>query len=264
MAYTGRFRDLGAVPGDAIQRRCERLHEASSQARVDQQSQNPDIRIAADPVEASAHSALTKQQDTTRALFFLGWRQDHADPQDRSTAVFHSRSTIRHTGRKNAEYDWVREKADVEQNPSRRGAVCKRAARILVEEAPVAFLFHAVVSRVVRPYVRGLLQKSLDYFGGRSAPIDLKASIERSVSLAATPVVACAEVMVPAPQPLSLCAVHKSRAPTSDVLHVVAGLLASLCSLARRRHCGGASDAAGAVTAMDAAEFVRGAVSRWC
>jgi oligopeptide transport system substrate-binding protein len=144
------------------------------EALVDQLHRNLGVTLLADPVEGRAYSALFKDPATTPPVFLLGWTQDYSDPQDWYTTIFHSKSTIGHTAWTNAEFDKACEQADVELDPKKRSDLYKRAAQLLVDEAPVAFLFHTVVSRVVQPYVSGMPQNPLDYFEGQSNLMDLK------------------------------------------------------------------------------------------
>jgi oligopeptide transport system substrate-binding protein len=138
------------------------------EALIDQFRRTLGVTLTADPVEARAFTAMTKQQDTTPAVFRLGWCQDYPDPQDWYTTVFHSKATISHTGWANAEFDKLTEQADVEQDKNKRNDLYKKAAQILLDDAPVAFLNHTVASRLVKSYVSGLPQNPLDYYAGQS------------------------------------------------------------------------------------------------
>jgi oligopeptide transport system substrate-binding protein len=138
------------------------------EALADQLKRNSGVEVLPDPVEARAFTALTKSQDTTPQMYLLGWCQDYPDPQDWYSTVFHSSATVSHTGWKNADFDKLVEAADVEQDKKKRDDGYKKAAQILIDEAPVAFLYYSVASILVKPYVAGLLENPLEYFEGQS------------------------------------------------------------------------------------------------
>ncbi len=144
------------------------------EALIDQFQRTLNVSLRADPVESRAYTALLKAQETTPPIFLLGWCQDYADPQNWYTTVFHSKATVSHTGWANAEFDRLTEQADAEPDRRRRDDLYKRAAQILLDEAPVAFLYYSVVSRLVKPYVVGLPQNPLEYFEGQSNLYGLK------------------------------------------------------------------------------------------
>ncbi|MBI3972645.1 MAG: peptide ABC transporter substrate-binding protein [Chloroflexi bacterium] len=144
------------------------------EALIDQTKRTLGAEMLADPVESRAHTALIKSQDTTPPIFLLGWQQDYPDPQDWYTTVFHSKATVSHTGWSNAEFDRLTEQADVLPDRAKRNELYKRAAQILLDESPVAFLYHSVASYLVKPYVFGYPDNPLDYFEGQSNLMNMK------------------------------------------------------------------------------------------
>ena len=144
------------------------------EALTDQLNKNLGISVQADPVEARAFTALTKSQDTTPQMYLLGWCQDYPDPQDWYTTVFYSKATVSHTGWSNPDFDRLTQQGDVEMDNAKRQDDYKKAAQILIDEAPVAFLYYDVASRLVKPYVAGLPDNPLDYFEGQSDLFNFK------------------------------------------------------------------------------------------
>jgi len=132
------------------------------------------VTIIPDPVESKAYTALVKDDKTTPQMFFLGWCQDYPDPQDWYTIVFHSTSTITHVGWKNAKYDELTRKGDVETDPAKRDALYKEAAQILLDEAPVAFIYYSMTARLTKPWVSGFIHNPLEYFVGQYSMYDAK------------------------------------------------------------------------------------------
>jgi oligopeptide transport system substrate-binding protein len=144
------------------------------EALIDQLQKNLGVTLSADPVEPRAYTALTKSQDTTPPVFLLGWCQDYPDPQDWYSTVFNSKATVSHTGWANADFDKLTNQADVELDAKKRDDLYKKAAQILLDDAPVAFLYYGVVSRVVKSYVSGLPQNPLEYYEGQSNLYNVK------------------------------------------------------------------------------------------
>ena len=138
------------------------------EAVIEQIRRHLGVTVVADPVEPRALTAMMRSRESTPALFLNGWCQDYPDPQDWYSAVFHSQAPLNHSGWANAEFDRLTQQADGEPDARRRTGLYKRAAQLLMDEAPVAFLYHSVVSRLVQPYVAGLLPNPLDLYEGQT------------------------------------------------------------------------------------------------
>lgn len=116
-----------------------------------------DIRIR--QVAFPVYLAETARRHTV-ALFLSGWSADYPDPSNFLDTLFHSRG-IRESGSqnrafyRNPELDALLDRARVEPNRERRMAMYAEASRILVEDAPWAFMFSNTVTDTWQPYVRG-------------------------------------------------------------------------------------------------------------
>jgi oligopeptide transport system substrate-binding protein len=154
------------------------IASARNRARVDaiieQLRRNLGVEILADPVESQVFTSMIRSADPALQLFLLGWCQDYPDPQNWYSSVFHSQSTMNSTGWANPQFDLLAERADVESDRARRATLYRQAAQLLGDDAPVAFLYHSVVSRLVKPHVAGLSQSPLDYYEGQSTLADLR------------------------------------------------------------------------------------------
>ncbi|HEU5316160.1 MAG TPA: peptide ABC transporter substrate-binding protein [Chloroflexota bacterium] len=170
----GGFADPKSFPQVKFTYSSNARNKVRVEALVNMLQQNLGITVLADPVESRAFTALTKDQATTPPMYLLGWCQDYPDPQNWYSTVFHSRASVSHTGWKNAEFDKLVEQGDVEQDKAKRNDAYKKAAQILIDDAPVAFLYYGVVSRLVKPHVQGLPQNPLDYFEGQSNLFNVK------------------------------------------------------------------------------------------
>ncbi len=116
-----------------------------------------DIRIR--QVAFPVYLAETSRRHTV-ALFLTGWSADYPDPSNFLDTLFHSRS-IRESGSQNRAFyrnptlDALLDRARVEPDRARRMALYAEASRVVVEDAPWAFVFSNTVTDAVQPYVRG-------------------------------------------------------------------------------------------------------------
>ncbi|MDQ3700943.1 MAG: peptide ABC transporter substrate-binding protein [Chloroflexota bacterium] len=143
---------------------------ARSKTRIEavasQLKQSLGVDVQPDPVEARAYTALLKNQQTVPQMYLLGWFQDYPDPQNWYSTVFNGKSTVSHTGWQNPEFDRLTNEADVELDSVRRTEMYRQAAQILLNDAPVAFLWHSVAWLLVKPRVQGYREDPLEYFTG--------------------------------------------------------------------------------------------------
>jgi oligopeptide transport system substrate-binding protein len=116
---------------------------------------NLNVTVELEPVEPTAFTALLKEQSTVPQMYLLGWCQDYPDPQNWLTLVFHSSSTVSHTGWANEEFDRLVRQADVEKDQDKRLDLYHQAHEILVQDAPVVFLFFDVNPWLIKSYVKG-------------------------------------------------------------------------------------------------------------
>lgn len=102
------------------------------------------------------------QQTTTRhttPMYMAGWSMDYPDASSFLDVLFHSRS-IRETNSQNKafysnpELDRLLDEARVERDRDRRIALYRQASRILVDDAPWAFVWSDKKFELWQPYVR--------------------------------------------------------------------------------------------------------------
>ncbi len=115
-----------------------------------------DIRIR--QVAFPVYLAETARRRTVR-LFLTGWSADYPDPSNFFDTLFHSRS-ISDTGSQNRAFysrpdlDELLDRARVEPDRTRRMQMYAEASRIVVADAPWAFVFSNLVTDAWQPYVR--------------------------------------------------------------------------------------------------------------
>jgi len=116
-----------------------------------------DIRIR--QVAFPVYLAETARRRTVR-LFLTGWSADFPDPSNFFDTLFHSRS-ITDSGSQNRAFyrnpalDALLDRARVEPDRQRRMALYAEASRLIVDDAPWAFVFSNMVTDISQPYLRG-------------------------------------------------------------------------------------------------------------
>ena len=124
---------------------------------------NLGVTISPDPVDATTYSSLVKKPETTPLMFRLGWCADYPDQQDWLTTVFHSTSTVTHTGYKNPAFDTAVRKADADPNPESRDKTYQDASRQLSTDAAAAWWYYSATKYLRKPWLQGVTDTSLDF-----------------------------------------------------------------------------------------------------
>jgi oligopeptide transport system substrate-binding protein len=124
---------------------------------------NLNINVTLDPVDSTTYTQILKKPETTPQAYFLGWCPDYYDQQDWLTTVFDSKSTISHTGWKNAQFDQLVEAADKEPDAAKRDKMYQDASRILSQDAPVAFVYYGTTKLLEKPWVKNYYITALGF-----------------------------------------------------------------------------------------------------
>ena len=124
---------------------------------------NLGVTVAPDPVDATTYTSLVKKPETTPLMFRLGWCADYPDQQDWLTTVFHSTSTVTHTGYKNPAFDTAVRKADADPNPESRDKTYQDASRMLSNDAAAAWWYYSATKYLRKPWFKGVTDTSLDF-----------------------------------------------------------------------------------------------------
>ena len=129
---------------------------------------NLGVTITLDPVDPTVYSSLFKRDEDTPDMFFLGWCADYPDPQNWVSLVFQTGGiTSDRINYSSAELDEMTKQADgLPLDDPQREQLYLDAQTLLVQDAPVAFLYHDKSPFLVKPWVQGLKSTPLDYFPG--------------------------------------------------------------------------------------------------
>lgn len=101
----------------------------------------------------------TTQRRGAVAMSFSGWSQDYPDPANFVETLFHSRNiqqenSVNQSFYRNPRLDALLDRARIETDRTRRLEMYREAERMVVADAPWAFLFYPIKTEVNQPYVR--------------------------------------------------------------------------------------------------------------
>jgi ABC-type transport system substrate-binding protein len=88
--------------------------------------------------------------------FQIRWAADYLDQQDYYTVLLRSGGSQNHVGYSNPKFDALCDAADTEQDPAKRSALYRQAARIAADDVPVIPLYYQKDFELVKPYVRDI------------------------------------------------------------------------------------------------------------
>jgi oligopeptide transport system substrate-binding protein len=94
-----------------------------------------------------------------------GWLADYPDEQD-FLDIFRTLQFGQWSRYSSPAFDNLVGRADVETDPTRRLQLYAQAQQILVQDAPVAFLYQPLAWNLVQPYVQGAIYTSVDDWPG--------------------------------------------------------------------------------------------------
>ena len=138
-----------------------------------QYKQNLGVTIDLDAQDSTTYTKNVKALATTPQMFRLGWCMDYPDPQDWLTTVFHSSSTVSHTGWKNDQFDTLVRQADAEPDAAKRESQYKQAQKILTKDAPAGFVYTNAAWTLVKPWVQGWNLTPLDSYFSQLAQYNM-------------------------------------------------------------------------------------------
>ncbi|MGI8424047.1 MAG: peptide ABC transporter substrate-binding protein [Chloroflexota bacterium] len=147
---------------------------ARTDALAEQLRRSLGVAALAEPMEGSEFVEATRSAVSAPSVYLSGWCQDYPDPHAWYSAQFHSRSTLNGTGWSSPEVDRLLDEADAEANERRRNELYRRVAQVIADDAPLVFLYHDVVSRLVKPWVHGLAPNPLELYEGQSNTMGLR------------------------------------------------------------------------------------------
>jgi oligopeptide transport system substrate-binding protein len=132
------------------------------------------LKVKLNPVEPTTYTALTKDIETSPHVFRLGWCADYPDPQNWLSVYWKTGGFGERIGYSNPDFDALVNAADVELDPAKRADLYQQAQDLLLEDAPVAFMYNTKNHYLVKPWVMGWMQSPQDnLFPGDMEPTSI-------------------------------------------------------------------------------------------
>lgn len=142
--------------------------KATAQFVHDQLKANLGVDIALDPLDTNTLGGKL-EAGTFDIAGPLGWNADYADPAD-WFPIFTTTSSYNYSLYQNSRYDSLVVVAGTDIDANRRDAEYSQAQRMLVSDAPAAFLAQSVTWYLVQPYVKGVTATAVDEWPGELFP----------------------------------------------------------------------------------------------
>ncbi len=121
---------------------------------------NLNITVVIEPMERKAFTQAVNAEQYTWAWY--GWGADYPDPDNWLPELFGTDAGNNHTNYSNAAFDTLAEKAKKELDNTKRLQMWAEAQTMVVDDAPVLFMFYRERFVVVKPHVKGLKYTGMD------------------------------------------------------------------------------------------------------
>lgn len=118
------------------------------------------IDLTLEPMETKAFSALVNSKQFNWAWY--GWGADYPDPDNWLPQLFGTGAGNNKTGYSNPEFDKLSAQALKEQDNTKRLALWAQAQKMLVDDAPMVFLFNRETFVLKKPWVKGQVPTGMD------------------------------------------------------------------------------------------------------
>ena len=128
---------------------------------ADQLTKNLGVDVEIKTMEWAAYLGLLKTKDAPQ-MFRMGWNSDYPHPNDWLNVVFNSKSVQNYSKYNNAQFDKLVTDAAREPDQAKQLQMYNQAQQILVDDAPVIFIYWYGRFRMVKPWVKDLVTTPQD------------------------------------------------------------------------------------------------------
>ena len=125
-------------------------------ALSDMWQKNLGVEITVRNLDPNTFYEQSSQQDYGQVTT-TGWCADYPDPENFADVLFHTGAEMNKGSYSNPELDRILEQARVEPDVTKRIDLYQQAEKIIVEDAPVLFLYHSGDFELVKPYIQGYI-----------------------------------------------------------------------------------------------------------
>lgn len=121
---------------------------------------NLGLEIKLEPMDPPEFSKLVS--GNRHQVAFFGWAADYPDPDNWLPELFGTGVGNNHSQYSNPKLDDLMKKAISETDPAKRLDMWAQSQKMVVDDAPVIFLFHDERFILVKPYVKGMKVTGID------------------------------------------------------------------------------------------------------
>jgi oligopeptide transport system substrate-binding protein len=121
---------------------------------------NLNISVVIEPMERKAFTQAVNSEQYSWAWY--GWGADYPDPDNWLPQLFGTGAGNNHTNYSNAAFDALCAKASSELDNAKRLDLYAQAQKMVVDDAPVLFMFYRERFVLVKPHVQGLKYTGMD------------------------------------------------------------------------------------------------------
>lgn len=130
-----------------------------AQFMQEQYKANLGIDITLEPMEPKAFSETINAEEYM--IGFYGWGADYPDPDNWLPELFGTGAGNNHTNYSNPQLDELMAEAQRETDPQKRMDMWEEAQEMVVNDAPIIFLFYDEAFYLVKPYVKDLVASAM-------------------------------------------------------------------------------------------------------
>ncbi len=127
---------------------------------VQAQLQTIGVSIQLDPRESKTYFNSMRQDASP--IFRSGWSSDYPDPDDWYRVIFTTGASQNYGKWSNPQYDELVKQAAVEPDQTKRLALYRQAADIMVNDPPASWWYYPKRFRLFKPWVKGVVTTGQD------------------------------------------------------------------------------------------------------
>jgi oligopeptide transport system substrate-binding protein len=135
-------------------------HKIRMEFVQDQLKQHLGVAVKLEALEGGAFMGLL--QSNTPNMFRFGWNASYPHPHEFLDNVFRSTSNSNFGGYKNPEVDRLLELAASSTEPAEQEKVYRECQKVILDDAPMIFLYWNASSRLVKPWVKDEVLTPMD------------------------------------------------------------------------------------------------------
>lgn len=150
----------GKIPEIKLQYANTGVNPVMAQFIQEQVKKNLGVDITIEPLESKAFSALVNNRQFTWGLY--GWGADYPDPDNWLPQLFGTGAGNNKTSYSSKAFDDISAEALKELNETKRLQLWADAQKIVVDDAPMVFVFNRETFVLKKPWVKGQVTTGMD------------------------------------------------------------------------------------------------------